>query len=76
MDQVVSAVVAAYDHPAVDGSVKFRKKDGFVAAPAVMGITVDAEGLRKEIGALLADSRGDVALDVPVSSHRTVGLHA
>jgi vancomycin resistance protein YoaR len=67
IDRVVSAVVAAYDHPSVDGSVTLRKADGFVAAPAVMGITVDAEGLRQEVSALLADSRGDVAFDVPVT---------
>ena len=40
VDRVVSEVVAAYDHPAADGSVSFRKKDGFVAAPAVEGVTV------------------------------------
>ena len=67
VDQVVSTVVAAYDHPSVDGSVRFRKADGFVGAPAVVGITVDAEGLRQEINALLADSHGDVAIDVPIA---------
>ena len=45
VDQIVSDVVAAYDHPATDGSVSFRKKDGFVAAPAVEGVTVDAAAL-------------------------------
>src|SRR5262245_38194979 len=35
IDEVVSDVVAAYDRPSVDGEVSFRKKDGFVAAPAV-----------------------------------------
>jgi vancomycin resistance protein YoaR len=67
VDQVVTEVAAAYDHPAADGSVKFRKQDGFVAAPAVEGITVDAAGLGQALNAALADSRGDVALDVPVS---------
>ena len=67
MDQVVSEVAAAYDHPAADGSVKFRKKDGFVAAPAVEGVTVDAAALGQALNAALADPRGDVALDVPVS---------
>ncbi|HKO34354.1 MAG TPA: VanW family protein [Candidatus Limnocylindria bacterium] len=67
LDEIVSEVAAAYDHPAADGSVKFRKKDGFVAAPAVEGVTVDAAGLGLALNAALADSRGDVALDVPVS---------
>jgi len=67
MDEIVSGVVAAYDHPSVDGSVSFRKDDGFVAAPAVVGITVDAAGLRQALTAVLADSRGNVAIDVPVA---------
>lgn len=67
VDQIVSGVVAAYDHPSVDGSVTFRKADGFVAAPAVVGITVDAPSLRQALTAVLADSRGNVAIDVPVA---------
>lgn len=67
IDRVVSEVVTAYDRPAVDAEVSWRKKNGFVAAPAVEGITVDAEALRRAISAALADSRGDVALEVPVA---------
>ena len=67
VDQIVSDVVAAYDHPAADGSVSFRKKDGFVAAPAVEGVTVDAAALSQSLTAALDAARGDVALDVPVA---------
>ena len=67
IDQVVSEVVAAYDKPSTDGEVTFRKKDGFVAAPAVVGVTVDGGALRDALTAALAESRGDVALSVPVS---------
>ncbi|HEX6474306.1 MAG TPA: peptidoglycan binding domain-containing protein, partial [Candidatus Limnocylindria bacterium] len=67
VDRVVSEVVAAYDRPAVDGEVSFRKKDGFVAAPAVEGITVDAAALRQALDAELAAARGDLTLDVPVA---------
>ena len=65
--RIVSEVVAAYNHPAADGSVSFRKKDGFVAAPAVEGVTVDASGLGQALNAALADAPGDVALDIPVA---------
>jgi vancomycin resistance protein YoaR len=67
VDEIVSEVVAAYDRPSVEGSVSFRKKDGFVAAPAVEGITVDTEALRRALDTALVPARGDVALDVPVA---------
>jgi vancomycin resistance protein YoaR len=67
VNQIVSEVVAAYDHPAADGSVSFRKKDGFVGAPAVEGVTVDAASLSQALNAALVDARGDLALDVPVA---------
>ena len=67
VDQVVSEVVAAYDKPAADGSVRLRKKDGFVATPAVVGVTVEAEALRQALSAALVDARGDATLIVPLT---------
>ena len=58
VDRIVSDVVAAFDHPATDGSVSFRKKDGFVAAPAVEGVTVDAAALSQSLTAALDAARG------------------
>jgi vancomycin resistance protein YoaR len=67
IDEVVATVVAAYDHPAADGRVKFRKADGFVGRPAVTGVTVDAEGLRQALNEQLPGARGDFAITVPVA---------
>ena len=66
VEQIVSEVTTAYDHPAADGRVKLRKQDGFVATPAVEGVTVDAAALSQALNTALAGSRGDIALDVPV----------
>jgi vancomycin resistance protein YoaR len=67
VDHVVSEVVAAYEKPSADGSVKFRKRDGFVATPAVVGVTVEADALRQALATALAESRGDMALTVPLT---------
>ena len=66
VDEIVAAVVADYDRPPADASVRLRKQQGFVATPAVVGITVDAEALGQALTTMLATSRGDVAIDVPV----------
>jgi vancomycin resistance protein YoaR len=65
VDEIVAGVIADYDRPPVDASVRLRKLQGFVARPAVVGITVDAEALRQALSTMLATSRGDVAIDVP-----------
>ncbi len=57
VEQIVSEVTTAYDHPAADGRVKLRKQDGFVATPAVEGVTVDAAALSQALN----DSAGRLA---------------
>lgn len=65
-DHVIAEVVAASDHPSVEGTVTFSKQDGFVAAPAVEGITIDAEALRQALNGEVAGARWEAAIHVPV----------
>jgi vancomycin resistance protein YoaR len=67
LDALVASVTGRFEHEPIDATVSYDAATGFEATPAVVGLTVDTDALRKSLGLILASPSGaDGALQVAV----------
>jgi vancomycin resistance protein YoaR len=67
LDALVASVTGRFEHQPIDGTVNYDAATGFEATPAVVGLTVDTDALRKSLALILGSPSGaDVTLQVAV----------